>query len=85
MIVCKLDVDWTFPGPGEANTELVVHANRMLPNPISLQGLQPISRWDAEIVQRNRGIQILQFAPRDPEQIRRETLRGKTFEGRLSS
>mgnify|MGYP003497909915 CR=1 FL=1 len=49
MIVNELDVLGTFGGPTKAQSKLVVHPDRMLPLPDTLQRLKAIGGWDAEI------------------------------------
>ena len=49
MIVGDLNFSWAFVGPTEADSILVVYADAMLTGAITLQFLQPISRWRTKI------------------------------------
>jgi hypothetical protein len=82
MIINKLDVGRTFRCPHETNPPLIIHTDRMLPAPVALECLQPVTRRGAQIVQRRRRVQIAELATRYGEQIGREAFRRNGVEGR---
>jgi hypothetical protein len=84
MVIDELYILRTFDRPDKANSPLIVHPDRVLSLPISLESLQPISRWSPEIAQRGRGIQITWFAASDGEQTGWKAFRGNALECRAS-
>jgi len=83
VIVRKFDIDGSFVCPDEADAELIVDADRMLPGPIAFQLFQMIARWHFQIAQRNRGIQITELAADNPDQVRRKAVARDTVKSVL--
>jgi len=52
VIVDDLDVTRLSLFPGETDPPLVVDANAVLPDAVSLERLKPIARWHSKILQR---------------------------------
>ena len=38
--------------PAEADSILVIHPNAVLPGPFCLESLQPVTKWDSQVIQR---------------------------------
>src|SRR5699024_1708955 len=53
-------------GPREADPPLVVDPDAVLSGAIALEGLEPVSRRDAEVFERLRGPHLTQLAQCDP-------------------
>jgi hypothetical protein len=70
VIVGELNVNRSFRRPDKTNPELVVHADRVLSGPVTLEGFQIVT-W--------RRFQI-QLATGNLDQIRREALADYTVE-----
>ena len=62
MIVGKFHGFRTIRGPGEANTKLIVHPDRILPCPVAFQSFQPVAWRRSQIVQRFGRVQIAQLS-----------------------
>ena len=74
------DVGGAFRRPSEANPELVVDPDRMLPSAIPAERLEPVARRQLQIAQIKRGIEIAELAARDLDQIGRKALRALAVE-----
>ena len=48
--------------PAERDAKPLVHADAVPAAPVALEGLQPIARWAAEVVERLGDVQQLQLA-----------------------
>jgi hypothetical protein len=57
VVVNDLDVFEASIGPTKADPPLVVDTDAVLPYPITFQGLEAVSWWHAQRVERRRGIQ----------------------------
>jgi len=55
VIVQNLDIFGSAIAPHEADAELVVHANAVLPGPRPGELLEPVARRRSQIVERCRG------------------------------
>ena len=64
MIINNFHLPHTPAIPNKANAVLVIYANRVLARTISLQRLQPVARWYAQIIQRGRRVQQLELVQR---------------------
>src|SRR5262245_5940530 len=66
MIINNLDVDgtWRGVGPLKAYSPLIVDANAVLPFAISSQSFKPIAWQGSQVLQRNGGLQTIQFEAR---------------------
>jgi len=62
MIVGNLNFGWTFGGPYEADTKLVVDPNVVLSLAIASEGLQTISRRRAKISELGRSVEHIELA-----------------------
>ena len=51
--------------PTEANTVLIIHPDAVLPLSVATECLHPISRWDTEILERCRNLELPQLPTRD--------------------
>jgi hypothetical protein len=69
VIIRYLDVPGGVVVPPKANSKLVVDANTLLALPISMQFLEAIARWKAEILEPGREIDDLQLTNRDPRDV----------------
>ena len=58
VIIDNLNVVRIAVAPDEADPVLVVHANAVLPLPITPERLESVSRKDRQIVKRMRGVQL---------------------------
>ena len=70
MIVHNLNILSPCVRPTEAEAELIVYANAMLPHTITFQGFQPIPRGHSQIAQSSRDLQLPQLASCDSRDIR---------------
>jgi len=50
VVVHDLDIPGSLLAPFEANAPLIIDANAMLPTPTAVQGLEPVARWNAQIL-----------------------------------
>jgi len=66
VIINDLDFICVTIKPFETDTPLVIDAYAVLTVTVSAQGLQPVTRWYKQILQRSCPVQIIQFAPRWP-------------------
>jgi hypothetical protein len=66
MIVNQFHVVCIACFPAEADPVLAVHANAMLPGPISLQSLQAIAWRNPQVMQSPRPVQDTQPSQRGP-------------------
>jgi hypothetical protein len=70
MVVHDLDIFSTCVRPTEAQTELIVYTDAMLPLTISFQGFQPIPWGHPQIAQSSCNLQLQQLAPRHSRNAR---------------
>jgi hypothetical protein len=70
VAVHDLDTFSACVRPTEAQTELIVYADAMLPLTISFQGFQPIPWGHPQIAQTSRNLQLPQLAPRHSRNAR---------------
>jgi hypothetical protein len=61
MVVYDLNVFRVCTRPAEADAELIIYANTVLPSSVTFQGFQSVSRGDTEVVQVARLVQLFQF------------------------
>ncbi len=62
MIIHDLDIFSSFVRPTEAKAELIVTTNAVPAFAVSFQGFQSISRWNSQIVELARDLQLPQLA-----------------------
>ena len=65
MVVDDLDVLGACGRPPKAHPELVVHADAVLTNPVTLKGLKLVAWRNTEIADPTRDFQLAQLAPGD--------------------
>jgi hypothetical protein len=70
VVVHDLDIFSTCVRPTEAQTELIVYADAMLPCSIPFQGFKSIPRRYPQIAQSSRDLQLPQLASCDNRDIR---------------
>jgi hypothetical protein len=70
VVVHDLDIFSACVRPTEAQTELIVYADAMLPLTIPFQGFQPIPRGHPQIAQSTCDFQLPQLAPRHSRNVR---------------
>jgi hypothetical protein len=63
MIVHDLDIRCARWRPTEADPELIVHSDAMLPFAVTLECLESIPRWNAKILKPPRDLQLSQLTP----------------------
>ena len=63
MVIRHLDVVGIAILPAKAYAPLVIDANAVLSSPIPRQAFQPITRWNAQVVQAFSSINLHQLAP----------------------
>ena len=61
MIVCDLDIQRVATGPGEADPPLFIDANAVVAFAVAVKQLELIGRWDRQILQVVRSVQLLQL------------------------
>ena len=66
-------VNYLNPGrarlcPYETDSILVVDAYAVLPQSVSGKGLEPIARWNAQVLQCHRRVELVQFSVRHAPQ-----------------
>jgi len=64
MIVRDLDIVGVALGPSEADTPLIVDPNAHLPCAIAFQSFESIPGWVAQVLNRDCGIELPEFAKR---------------------
>jgi hypothetical protein len=64
VVIGDLNVESISFTPHEADSPLVVDPDAVLSLAISLQLFQPISRWDSQVLERDRAVQQQQLSPR---------------------
>ena len=62
VVVHLLHLFWTHRGPFEAYTVLVIDADAMLPDAIPTQQLQPVARWDPQILEGSGVVELVELA-----------------------
>jgi hypothetical protein len=75
VVVGDLDIIGIAFGETKADAPRVVDGNRMLPCPLSLEGMEPDAGRDLEIVQLSRQVDVLQLPYRPLDDIRRKPSR----------
>ena len=70
MIIHDLEVFSTRVRPMEAEAELIVNTNAVLAYTVPFQGFQSITRWNSQIVELARDLQLPQLASRNGHDIR---------------
>jgi hypothetical protein len=84
MVVHDFDLRRTFRRPNEANPELIVNADRVLPLAIPSERLKAIARRRPQVAKIARGVKIAQFPARHLNQIGRKALRALAVEDGFS-
>ena len=72
VIIDNLHVKCVSTFPSKNDTPLIVDPDRMKPAPVSLEPFETIAGRCAEIPELGRVVQIQQFPPRGPTQLRRK-------------
>ncbi len=65
MIINDLNIFRAGWGPPEADAELAVDADTVLPLPVALERFQPVTRWNPEILQPCGDLELAQLAAGD--------------------
>ncbi len=65
MVINYLDIFRARGSPAEAQTVLIVYADAVLPLTIATERFQPIARWDTEIFEPGRNLELPQLAACD--------------------
>jgi hypothetical protein len=65
MVVHDLHVVGVAAAPREADAPLIVDPNAELARAIAAQRLKAIARGNPKVVQSDRSVELLEFAPRD--------------------
>lgn len=65
MVICDLHIEGITSLPHETDSPLLVDADTVLSGSISFQALQPVSRWNAQVVQCIGVVQHTELAPRN--------------------
>lgn len=81
MVVNKRDVFRSLRRPREANPELVVDPDRMLSHAVTFQRFEAVAWRCTQVVERSRGIEIVQLSPCNLQQIGRKALQRFAEEG----
>jgi len=76
VIVDDLYRFWSAIGPHEADAILVIDPYAMLARSAASQTLEPVSRWYAEFVQVDDGIELVQLPQCSPLQLLRQDCSG---------
>ena len=80
VVVCDFNVYRASIRPTKAYAKLVVDANAVLSLAVALEGFQPVSRRNTEIVEPHRRVKHPQFALHDAVEVLREMARGFALE-----
>jgi hypothetical protein len=88
MVVHNFDVIGSSCRPTEAQPELVVHSDAVLPSTVAFERFQRISRRNTEVIQAERDLQLTKLASRNRFNVYellnslafRESLRSGAFE-----
>lgn len=75
MIVGNFNIKSVAVEPPEADAPLVVDGDGILPFPVTLQPMEPVTWGHLEIVQPRRQVDVLQFAPGSPHDVSRQSVR----------
>ena len=75
MIVCDLDIVSVTIDEPEADTPLIVDADRELSFPVPSEPMEQISGRDFEIVYSRCQVHVLKLSTRPPSDVRREPFR----------
>jgi hypothetical protein len=70
MIIDDFNVLYPVGGPTKADPKLVIDTDGVLPEPLTLQGFQPIARRAPEVFQHASSVYCFQLAPSDLDDIR---------------
>ena len=66
MIIHDLNIVCITLRPGKADPPLIIDTDTVLSPPITLQCLEPISRWDPQITERKGAVENQQLPSRNP-------------------
>jgi hypothetical protein len=66
VVVRDLDICCSCHRPPEADAELIVHPDAVLPSAIPPQCLKSVAWWDAQVVESAGDLQLPQLATRRP-------------------
>ena len=81
MVVHDLDIVSPCVRPMEAKAELIVNTNAVLAYTVPFQGFQSITRWNSQIVELARDLQLPQLASRNGRDIRESPDRRSSGKG----
>ena len=73
MIVADLDVPGIAIHEPEADPPLIVHRDRVLALPVTLERKQAVAGWNSEVVQLGRQVDILELPRGASGDLRRKT------------
>ena len=83
MVVDDGDIECISVSPTKADAPLVVDPNAVVAGAIATELLQPIARWDPQIVELRAGIELDELASRHPLQLPRPLPHGSAAEDPL--
>jgi len=69
MVVHDLNLVWALPCPSKADAELIVDANTVLPLSITAKRFKPLPGREAQFLQVNNGIELIQSTSGDLPQV----------------
>lgn len=72
MIIDDLNIEGVAVFPAKTDPPLIIDANAMLAGPIAFELLQPVARWNPEILESLGSIDEPQLAKHRPVQLGRE-------------
>jgi hypothetical protein len=75
MIICEFDIKGIAVHEPEADAPLIIYGNRILPDPLPLQFVQPVAWRYLQIIKPSRQIHVLEFPYRPAGDFRRESFR----------
>ncbi len=62
MIIADFDGLCVFAIPRETNAELIIDADGVLAETVTLESLQSISGWDSKVIEGNRFVELDEFS-----------------------
>jgi len=63
MIINYLNICRSCCRPAEADAELIVHPDAVLPFPVASERFETVARWHTEILQSGGNLKLTQLAP----------------------
>jgi hypothetical protein len=66
MVVCYFNVEGVSVFPEKADSPLIVDPDTVLPPAIAFQSLEPVARWDPEVLNVSGPVKIQELSPGTP-------------------